>query len=612
MDSIKKAILQSLQLLSRRDRGTFIRVTILQMLVSILDLVGVLIFGLMAAVAASAVSSQPVPGAGGELLSSLQLTGDSSPSLIISLLFAAGIILVSKSAFSVVLSRRVFRFLATRQAVVSSRLAEALLSQPLLSVQKRSSQETVYALTTGANSATNGILGQTSIALSESSLLIFLGLGLLALDPVVTIFALIYFTVIALILHRLMSGWASKLGALSYSAEVASTQSVQEAIRAYREITVANRRGTYINQFMSQRQVAAMSQANLSFMSIVPKYLFEIALLVGGALLAYTQFLQKDALGAVATIAIFLMAGSRVVPSMLRFQSAGLAIRSSAGMAQPTFDLAWELFPDGMQDLPEEFKVPEVRMSLEHKGFNADVSIENVSVKYPGGDIMALSDVTLFVPRGSSLAIVGPTGAGKSSLTDVLLGVLKPDTGQVFLGGVSPLIASQKWTGALCYVPQNVAIVSGSVRANVALAVPPHLVDDDAVWEALSLAHIADYLKDSRHGLDTVVGEHGVRLSGGQRQRLGIARALYTRPSLLVMDEATSALDAETEDLLTSTMQKLAGQITTVTIAHRLATIRRSNQVAYLEEGKLLATGSFEEVRVAIPNFDRQANLLGL
>ena len=164
----------------------------------------------------------------------------------------------------------------------------------------------------------------------------------------------------------------------------------------------------------------------------------------------------------------------------------------------------------------------------------------------------------------------------------------------------------------MAYVPQAVALVDGTVRENVALGLPREATDDAMVWQALERAHLAEFLRDSREGLDTVIGERGIRLSGGQRQRLGIARALYTRPRLLVLDEATSALDAETEQAIVQTLAELEGDVTTVTIAHRLATVRAVDQLCYLKDGRIVATGTFESVRLDVSDFDRQAALLGL
>ena len=198
------------------------------------------------------------------------------------------------------------------------------------------------------------------------------------------------------------------------------------------------------------------------------------------------------------------------------------------------------------------------------------------------------------------------------TLADLILGVLNPDAGVTLIGGLTPAEALANWPGAVAYVPQDVAMANGTVRENVALGLPVEIIDDDWVWDALNRAHLGQFLQDSREGLDTVIGENGIKLSGGQLQRLGIARALYTRPRLLVLDEATSALDAETEQSIAQTLQELEGAVTTVTIAHRLATIRHCDLVIYLEGGRVQAQGSFSEVRALAPQFDKQARLLGL
>jgi len=244
--------------------------------------------------------------------------------------------------------------------------------------------------------------------------------------------------------------------------------------------------------------------------------------------------------------------------------------------------------------------------------FVADIDVTDVSLTYSDSSTPALANATLFAATGTSVALVGSTGAGKSTLADVILGVMKPDSGQVTISGIDPRSAIDRWPGAISYVPQAVALVAGSVRENVALGLSGDEIDDELVLEALQRAHLDTFLLNSREGLDTMIGERGFRLSGGQRQRLGIARALYTRPKLLVLDEATSALDAETEQSIMRTLEELEGQVTTITVAHRLATVRYADQVLYLEGGRITARGTFTEVRSQVVDFDRQANLLGL
>jgi ABC-type multidrug transport system fused ATPase/permease subunit len=174
------------------------------------------------------------------------------------------------------------------------------------------------------------------------------------------------------------------------------------------------------------------------------------------------------------------------------------------------------------------------------------------------------------------------------------------------------LDAISKWPGAIAYVPQNVLISDGTIRTNVALGFPIALATDELVWKALDVAQLSDFVRSLEGGLDAQVGENGAKISGGQRQRLGIARALFSKPQLLVLDEATSSLDSETELKISKAIQNLRGKVTVVIIAHRLSTVRKADNVYYLEDGKIKASGSFEEVRKMSPEFDQQAKLLGL
>jgi len=207
---------------------------------------------------------------------------------------------------------------------------------------------------------------------------------------------------------------------------------------------------------------------------------------------------------------------------------------------------------------------------------------------------------------------VGSSGAGKTTLVDVLLGILEPDSGTVQISGVTPLEAISKWPGAIAYVPQDVLVTNGSIRENVALGYPLEAATDELVNDAIRIASLAEFVATLPEGLDTNLGERGAKISGGQRQRIGIARALFTKPKLLVLDEATSALDGGTEESISSDIQKLKGSTTVVLIAHRLSTVRDADLVLYMDKGEIVARGTFEEVRNAVPDFDRQAKLMGL
>jgi ABC-type multidrug transport system fused ATPase/permease subunit len=616
--NVPQTIKASLALLNQRDRRILTLVTLVQMGTAFLDLIGVLLIGVMAALSVAVVSKQPPPTLVLSFLDRLGIGVADLSTLALAFGAAAGIVLICKSAVNMVLTRRVLRFLSNRQALVSGRLAAELLARPLLQVQRRSSQQTVYALTSGVSYAILTVLGQAVVAVTEIALLVVFSIGLVVLDPILTLFTFGFFLAIGLLLQRILSGWAGNLGSRSTQADVASYALAQEALRTYREVVVSNRRGFYVQRFQSLRWNAASVQSDLQFMGLIPKYVFEVALVVGAGLLAVSQFLTKDVFAAVTVIAVFLAAGSRIVPSIMRLQGAAMTVRTGSGQAAPTFELAQELQADANRvtnlNSAESLSPIRIRELLElgHPDFDPTVEVSHVWLTYPGASEPAIAEMTLTLRSGSSLALVGPTGAGKSTLADVILGVLKPDMGEVLIGGLSPAEAIARWPGALAYVPQEVAMANGTVRENVALGLPSSAIDDGWVWDALERAYLATFLRDSRDGLDTVIGENGMKLSGGQRQRLGVARALYTRPKLLVLDEATSALDAETEQGIAKTLKELEGNVTTVTIAHRLATIRHCDLVVYIEGGGIVASGSFEDVRKVAPHFDQQARLLGL
>jgi ABC-type multidrug transport system fused ATPase/permease subunit len=585
----------------------------IQMATSLLDLAGVLLIGLVGALSVTTIQSQPPPASVTAITDAVGLESLSDQELVVVLAGTAAAVLLTKSIVSSYLTRRVLVFLANRQALVSARLSKALLSQPLTFIQNRSSQETAYALISGAGAATSQILGQVVIGATEVALLAVLATALLLISPWVALGSIIFFALVGLGLQRAMGGWAARSGTAAATADIASLNAVQEAISAYREISVSDRRQLYVDRIQALRWNAAKVSADAQFIGMFPKYMFEAALVVGGFLLAAVLFSTQDSVAAVGTFALFLAAGTRVMPSLLRLQGSALSLRGAAGAAAPTFTLAKALGNplEAHSEAPEPEQIKAV-IRAGHRDFEPTITLREVTVSYPGAPVPALKDISLDVESGMSVGLVGKSGAGKSTLADILLGVLEPDSGGARLGGLPPIESTQRWPGGVAYVPQDVVLANDSVRANVALGLPDAAIDDELVWLALSRAHIDTYLRAQRDGLDTHIGEKGVRLSGGQRQRLGIARALYTLPRLLVLDEATSALDAETEQAIGETIRDLEGDVTTVIIAHRLSTIQHVDLIAFLDRGRIIASGSFEELVATVPEFRRQAELMGL
>jgi ABC-type multidrug transport system fused ATPase/permease subunit len=235
------------------------------------------------------------------------------------------------------------------------------------------------------------------------------------------------------------------------------------------------------------------------------------------------------------------------------------------------------------------------------KTFRREIRFEHVSYRYPGGDRDVLSDVALTIPHGMSVGFIGSSGAGKSTLVDVLLGLLPPTRGRVTVDGFDIHDNVRGWQHALGYVPQSIYLVDGSIRRNVAFGLPEQIIDDDAVHKALAAAQLDDFILSLPDGIETVVGERGVRLSGGQRQRLAIARALYIDPDVLVLDEATSALDVDTEREIMAAVDALHGTKTLVIVAHRLTTLAGCDVLHRLDGGRIVRSGSYAELVPADP-----------
>lgn len=618
---VRTAISRSLSLMPRRDQRLLTLAIALQMVTSVIDLVGVILIGLVGALSVSVLQSAPIPGPVEAVASAVGLEGLSGQQLVFAFGALAAALLLFKSFVSSYLVRRVLRFLANRQALLSARLTAALLARPITDLQSRSSQSTAYAILTGSGAATVGLLGHFVVFCAEAALLLVLAGALLFVDPWAAIGSIAFFALVAGILQRLLGSWAGSMAQRIAAVDVASLGAVQEALAVYREIVVADRRSLYVEAIERLRWEAATASADQAFVSQIPKYVFESAMVVGGFVLASGLFLTGDATRAVGILALFVAAASRVMPSLLRLQSATLGMRGSAGAAEPTFELAEALGVDyrrGGGDPTPVVHPSEVATSLfarvraEHGGWQPDLHVSHVTFSYPSAPVPAVRDVTLTVPSGSSVALVGRSGSGKSTLVDIILGVLQPQSGVVDVGGLSPADAIAEHAGAMSYVPQQVVISSDSIKANIVLGLPEEFVSDTDVWEALRQANMSDVVRDLPEGLQTRVGEGGVRLSGGQRQRLGLARALLTRPRLLVLDEATSALDAETEESITQMLRTLQGDVTMIVVAHRLSTVRTVDQVAYMEEGTIVSSGTFAEVRVAVPSLERQAQLMGL
>jgi len=603
---INSDIHRTISLLTKSEQLKVLLVIFLQITFGLLDLIGIAVVGILGALSIRGVQSQNPGDRVGKFLNYSGLDNFSFQNQIAILGIVAVVVLVCKTIFSLVFTRKILFFLSRRGAKISANMVSRLLTQSILTIQSKSIQEQIFGITTGVSIITVGILGSIVTLISDLSLLLILGIGLFFVDTTIAILTFLVFASIGLSLYLILHVRARALGVENARISVSSNEKISEILTSYRESVVKNRRSYYVNLISKQRLVLADTTAELAFMPNISKYVIEVTVVLSSLLISAIEFKIHDASHAVGVLSVFIAASSRIAPAVLRIQQGAIQIKGNIGIASPTLDLIESL--GSINGNTDEIDP----LNFNHEGFDANIVMNELSFTYPQSNEKAINNVSLEIKKGEMCAFVGPSGAGKTTIVDLMLNVLTSSTGNITISGVSPADAISKWPGALAYVPQDVVIVNGNISENVSLGFPNEEVLELDIWNALDVAQLTNFVKSLPNGLDTQVGDRGTRLSGGQRQRLGIARAMFTKPLFLILDEATSSLDGETEAKINEEIQKLKSEVTVVVIAHRLSTVRNSDQVVYMESGKVLAVGSFLEVRRIVPNFDKHAKLMGL
>lgn len=596
---------RALALLPQRSRRKLFLLAGVQLLLGLIDLISIGLVGLIGTLAVSGVQSTHPTGLVGEAVSLLHIANLEAQQQVAVLGLAAGFMFIGRTAASIVLIRRALHFLAARGAELSASMGARVLAQPLWFVQARTTQELLYAVTSGANALVLGVLGTLVALLADASMLIAVAILMLIASPLVALGAGVLLAGLVKAMHASTVGRAERLGSESAELDVASREMFAEALATYRDMHVRGSRALYSERFAAYRRRAAFVSAENAFIPNVSKYIMEAAVVIGALVVAGLEFAVADAQAAVGTLAMFLAAGMRLAPAIMRLQQGAISLQNQTGLAKRALELTSELEDDLRT-------TPKAHFTADHGDFVPEVRIVDATFRYRNSQVDALYNLSLDVRSGELVALVGPSGAGKSTLTDLMLGVSQPDHGEVWISGTASDEALQRWPGAIAYVPQDTWITPGTIRQNIALGFDDAEVPDEAIWRSLRLAHLDEFVRALPDGLETPAGERGARLSGGQRQRLGIARALVTNPRLLVLDEATSALDTETEHLFSESMRQIRGHATLVVVAHRLSTVRDADRVVYLDHGLAVAQGSFDEVRAQVPQFERQVQLSGL
>jgi ATP-binding cassette subfamily C protein len=587
-------------------KKTLVRFAVSQGLLSILDLVGVAAIGMLGAISIRGMKSMAAGNRVSRILELIRLDSYSLNRQVVILGIFAVTVLIIRTLLSIYITRKSYFFLSMKSSEISTRLFAKYINQSLPRVHAHSYQDVVYSVTSGINALVVGVIGGMLTLVAEFSLLVLMLIALVLVDKLIAVITLCAFGSLAAGLYYFLNSRAHHIGVESSKYAIASDEVIYEALGSYRELFVRHSLGSYVSKLRRYRNIHANYLAEQQFLPSISKYAIEIAVVVGALGISAIQFKLYDSNHAVASLAVFIAAGMRIAPSLMRLQQGLIQIKSSLGVAEPTLNLMQELAE--VEPLANSFG-PNNR---EGKDFVSRIDAIAITVQYEGSASPAISDVNIEITPGSFVAIVGPSGSGKTTLVDSLLGLTKPKIGSVSISGVSPEQALEKWSGKVAYVPQNVVIHPGTLRRNITLGFEPSEIPDFKIEDAVRFSYLEDFLEELPLGLETDLGRQGTKLSGGQRQRIGIARALLSDPQILIFDEATSSLDSASEKEISMALRRLRGKVTIISIAHRLSSVQDADLVYYLQNGHVQASGTFEQVRALVPDFDAQAKLLGL
>jgi ABC-type multidrug transport system fused ATPase/permease subunit len=578
-----------------------IKFAIIQALTAVLDLIGIVLIGVIGSLALHGVTSSSALNSNVlKLLELLHLQNQSLAVQVAVLSTVAGVCLVGRSISAFIVSSRIFHFLGDEGALLSGNLINKIVNKDLAQIEKMTRQETVFILTSGSNKAALDVAGSLVLVLADVASLFLIVLTLFLLDAATATITISLFGILGFLLFNHLKIKASSLGTTNAKLFVDINSSIVRTLENIRFIRTANLMESRIAEFNSLRYRQSKALAELSVLPYISKYVFEIALVLGALIISALQFILHDAVHAITTLTVFLAAGGRLAPAALRLQQSSLLIRANISYTIPVL----ALFREAEKKAVVRVKP---RDSVE---FTGDIELRNIDYCYPDSKNFALKGINLKIQQGSLTAIVGPSGAGKSTLVDVMLGLNTPKSGTASISKIPPLQAFSMWPGKVSYVPQRTNLIEGTIAENVAYG--RTVTSDSQILDAIRLANLEELVSSLSQGLETPIGELGSRLSAGQQQRIGIARALFSNPELLIMDEATSALDAATEKDLTDSLTKLRKKVTLVVVAHRLSTIMDADKVVYVSSGEIVAMGTMDEVRNQVPEFNHQAEILGI
>lgn len=429
------------------------------------------------------------------------------------------------------------------------------------------------------------ILAMLQLA-SEAVVTCLIFMVLLLNDPGMTLFIIAVFGLLTLFIVKVFKPRLNRIGARNQAIQSRIAKWRIQATYGLKDVKVLNREEFYVRNYYETGKVGAEVARNYAVLNNMPRLLIETVFIVSvlGFLVVYING-GGDITAMVTTISAFAIAAVRVLPSVNRINT----YITEIAYTQPSLDFVYDNLQEGMKTdamLAERRAYSQVeKLKLDHQ-----IELDHISFHYPDSDKNIFEDAHMIVPKGKSVGIIGTSGAGKSTIVDILLGLLHAQTGMITCDGVDIFKNYESWLAQIGYIPQSIYLIDESIRDNIAFGIDADKIDEKRIWEVLEEAQLKEFVEELPDGLDTTIGDRGVRLSGGQRQRIGIARALYNDPEILVFDEATSALDNDTEAAVMEAVNSFHGRKTMIIIAHRLNTIEKCDMIYKVENMKLVET----------------------
>jgi ABC-type multidrug transport system fused ATPase/permease subunit len=527
--------------------------------------------------------------------------------LILTLATISILLLVTKNLFQILLSFKTYQLLSRELVSISSQFYVKIGLSKFAVSSKIEPKSLDYIFLTALPNTIVGNIQYSIVFTSEWFVISFLSIFLIFSQPIVGITGLLLFGGLFLAISKWLSQSvvaSSRNYATGHQSEL---QLLSDSFRPLRENILYNTVGVRSEKFSRLKAQNSNSLIKLLLRQSLPKYIYEIAGISATYVICLSGFIFIKGFQAVPSILIFIFVLSRMTPSFLRLQQAYLAIRSNTGGVEAIKKLENQLQDCDWDDIP----FPRNDTSSDSDVIGIEITAKDVTFNYGETVVDTISNLNLHILPGSFVALVGPSGSGKTSIIDILLGIHKPKSGTLRLE-LPEIDSSKSEQIKIAYVPQSTELIHGTIKENIEFFTSECDFSNENLDYAIDSAQLRSVIDLLPEGVFTEVSPSNPKLSIGQIQRLGVARALYRRPNLLVMDESTSSLDAESEKAISDVLHKMRGFVTVVLVAHRLSTIKDADQVLYVENGRITATGKFDEIRMKIPNFDRQAKLLGL